>query len=188
MAGEVRARMVQSAMQLLAQRGLQGASFSEVLALADAPRGSVYHHFPEGKDQLVSSALDVTGTQLVELLDRVSGAGPEKVTEFVLDVWRTVLARSQFSAGCAVLAVTVATDSPDLLNQAAGIFREWRERLAQLYEQGGLTRPQAERMAATLVASSEGAVVLSRADQSMEPFDLVAEQLLDQVRRMMTTR
>jgi hypothetical protein len=53
-----------------------------------------------------------------------------------------------------------------------------------LLEEGGLTAKQAAQFAATLVAASEGAVALSRAEQSMEPFDLVAEQLLDQVRSM----
>ena len=51
-------------------------------------------------------------------------------------------------------------------------------------EEGGLAREDAQRFAATLVAASEGAVVLARAEQSLEPFDLVAEQLLDQVRQL----
>jgi hypothetical protein len=42
----------------------------------------------------------------------------------------------------------------------------------------------AQRFAAVLVASSEGAVVLARAEQSLEPFDLVAGQLVDQVRAL----
>src|SRR5262249_36008540 len=84
-------------------------------------------------------------------------------------------------AGCAVLAVTVAADSEDLLQRAGAVFRAWRGRLAELLEQGGLAPQAARQFAATLVAASEGAVVLSRGEQSMEPFDLVAEQLLDQV-------
>ena len=45
----------------------------------------------------------------------------------------------------------------------------------------GLPADEASRYAATLIASSEGAVVMARAEQSMEPFDLVAEQLLSQL-------
>jgi TetR/AcrR family transcriptional repressor of lmrAB and yxaGH operons len=61
MARDVRDRMIDGAIRLLAQRGLQATSFSEVLELTGAPRGSVYHHFPEGKDQLVSAANAVAG-------------------------------------------------------------------------------------------------------------------------------
>jgi AcrR family transcriptional regulator len=184
MASDAKARMVAGAARLLAQQGLQGTSFSEVLELTGAPRGSVYHHFPDGKDQLVAAAVDLAGGRAIDLVDSWAGKSPADVTESFLAIWRTVLERSHFRAGCAVLAVTVATESPALLEHAAAVFRQWRTRLAGLLEAGGLAPRHAAAFAATLVAASEGAVVLSRAEQQMEPFDLVAEQLLDQVRRM----
>jgi TetR/AcrR family transcriptional regulator, lmrAB and yxaGH operons repressor len=181
-AGEVRQRMIEGAAQLLAQKGLQATSFSEVLEFTGAPRGSVYHHFPEGKDQLVGSAIELASQRMHGYLDSKAGASAFEITEYFLYLWSQVLLRSHFHAGCAVLAVTVATDSTELMNQTATIFRTWRHRLADLLEQGGLSTKDATRFAAALVAASEGAVVMSRAEQSMEPFDLVTEQLLDQVR------
>jgi hypothetical protein len=82
--------------------------------------------------------------------------------------------------------VTVATDSPALLQHAGAVFRSWRGQLAELFERAGLSGKDAAQFAATLVAASEGAVVLSRAEQSLEPFDLVADHLLAQVRSMIT--
>jgi TetR/AcrR family transcriptional repressor of lmrAB and yxaGH operons len=184
MARGVRERMVASAVDLLARRGLQATSFSEVLEHSGAPRGSVYHHFPEGKDQMIGSALDVAGGRAIELLDRKAGAPAEEIAAWFLHIWREVLIRGQFEAGCAVVAVAVAADSPELLDQTARVFRTWRRRLAELLKQGGLGAEDAQRFAAVLVAASEGAVVLARAEQSLEPFDLVAEQLVDQVRAL----
>jgi hypothetical protein len=74
--------------------------------------------------------------------------------------------------------VTVATDSPEVREHAAAIFRAWRGRLAELYVDGGVEPKQAERLAATVIAATEGAVVISRAERSLEPFELVAEELL----------
>jgi AcrR family transcriptional regulator len=175
--------MVESAVRLLAEKGLQGTSFAEVLERAHAPRGSVYHHFPDGKDQLVGDAVELAGARTRELLARLDGASAEEVTRFFLGAWRVVREKSDFGAGCSVLAVTVATDSPDLLRRTATVFREWRGQLADLLEKGGLARERAVRFAALLVASSEGAVVMSRAERSMEPFEVVAQQLLDEVSR-----
>lgn len=178
MAGEVRAKMVDGAVRLLATRGLDGTSFSEVLELTDAPRGSIYHHFPDGKEQLIGSAVDLAGERAIALLDTWAGQDAETVTRNFLGIWREILSRSGFTAGCAVVAVTVATDSADLLEHAASAFRTWREKLTVLF--GGSER--ARRFAATLVAASEGAVVICRAEQSMDAFDLVSEQLLEQAR------
>jgi TetR/AcrR family transcriptional regulator, lmrAB and yxaGH operons repressor len=180
----VRERMVASAVDLLARRGLQATSFSEVLQHSGAPRGSVYHHFPGGKEQMIGSALDAAGTRAIELLDRKAGESAEEITAWFLHIWREVLIRGKFEAGCAVLAVAVAADSSELLDQSARVFRTWRRHLAELLEQGGLRTEDAHRFAAVLVASSEGAVVLARAEQSLEPFDLVAGQLVDQVRAL----
>jgi len=188
MAQGVRERMVTSAVSLLARRGLQATSFSEVLEHSGAPRGSVYHHFPQGKDQMIGSALDAAGDRAIGLLDQKAGAPAEEIATWFLHIWREVLIRGKFEAGCAVLAVAVAADSPELLDHTARVFRTWRRRLAELLEQGGLRSVDAQRFAAVLVASSEGAVVLARAEQSLEPFDLVAQQLVDQVRALSPAR
>jgi AcrR family transcriptional regulator len=171
--------MIESAVTLLAIRGLQGTAFSDVLERSGAPRGSIYHHFPDGKDQLVDAAIELAGEHALRVLDAVEGAPPVEVTRYFLELWRQVLTRSNLRAGCAVLAVTVATDSPDLLDHAASVFRAWRGRLAALYVEGGVAPTEATRFAATLVAASEGAVVISRAERSLDTFETVAAQLVE---------
>ncbi|MGX6600785.1 TetR/AcrR family transcriptional regulator [Micromonosporaceae bacterium Da 78-11] len=180
MAEGVRERMIAGAVRLLAQQGLQATSFAEVLQLTGAPRGSIYHHFPGGKDQLVLAAVDAAGDHALGVLDGLVGQTPERVTETFLGLWRLLLERSDNSAGCAVLAVTVATRSDDLLDRAGTVFRAWRTRLGDLLAAGGL--PDAPAFAATLVAAAEGAVVLARAERSAEPFDAAAGYLLGRVR------
>ena len=54
----VRSNMVDGAVRLLATEGVEGTSFKGVLVVAEAPRGSVYHHFPGGKSELLHAALD----------------------------------------------------------------------------------------------------------------------------------
>ncbi len=178
MAGESRTRMIEGASRLLATKGLQETSFSEVLKLTGAPRGSIYHHFPEGKEQLVAAAVDHAGLIATELIERSAGEPASVVAGRFLEAWRQVLVRSNFHAGCSVLAVTVATESPELLEHAASVFRTWRQRLGELLAQGGMTPDDAQSFAALLVAGAEGAVVLSRAEQSIEPFELVSGRLL----------
>jgi TetR/AcrR family transcriptional regulator, lmrAB and yxaGH operons repressor len=175
---DARQKMIESAATLLAFRGLQGTAFSDVLELSGAPRGSIYHHFPEGKDELVDAAIELAGDRALTVLDGVEGAPPVEVTRYFLELWRQVLVRSNLRAGCAVLAVTVATESPDLLDHAASIFRAWRERIADFYVGGGVEPAAAARFAATLVAASEGAVVMSRAERSLDPFEAVAAELV----------
>lgn len=178
---DVRAQMIQGAAQLLARQGLQATSFKEVLDFTGAPRGSIYHHFPDGKDQMVAAAVDLAGEYLLTALEATDGSSADDVAAAFFGIWRAVLTTSDLGSGCAVLAVTVATDSSDLLAHTSSVFRSWTDRLAALLRAGGLSTKDARRMAVTLIASAEGAVVLSRAEQSLESFDLVADQIRRQV-------
>jgi TetR/AcrR family transcriptional repressor of lmrAB and yxaGH operons len=181
LAGNIRQTMIERTALLLAKKGLQGASFSEILQASGAPRGSLYHHFPGGKDELVLAALEHAGAQALGLLDRLSGKPAREIAEAFLSLWRSVLARSEFSAGCAVVAVTVAAESETLRARSAEILRSWREKLATLFAERGMPRKKARAVAASLVAACEGAVILARAEQSFEPFDLVAAEQIAMV-------
>src|ERR1700722_20212158 len=98
----VRDRMVRSAVVQLAKHGVQGASFAEVLAHANAPRGSVYHHFPNGKEELVAAAVDYMGTDGLAVLDGLDGSPAEDIITAFIAMWRAVLVRSDFTAGCSL--------------------------------------------------------------------------------------
>src|SRR5690349_716858 len=98
MAQHTKEQMIEGAIQLLATKGLQATSFSEVLALTGAPRGSIYHHFPNGKDEMVIAALDLTSQRTLERLETKRGESAQAITEFFLDLWRKLLVYSQFRA------------------------------------------------------------------------------------------
>ena len=178
MANDVRQRMIDHAVVLLAQKGLQGASFNEVLQASGAPRGSLYHHFPGGKAELALAAMDAAGQRAEAFLGPVRGQPADKVAEAFIALWRAVLTRSGFEAGCAVLAVTVTSESSELRDRAGRIFRTWRALLADILSEGGVPPDRADGLAAMLISVCEGAVALSRAEGSLAPFELaVAEQL-----------
>jgi TetR/AcrR family transcriptional repressor of lmrAB and yxaGH operons len=184
MAADTRARMIAATARLLAQRGLEGASLADVLEAAQAPRGSMYHHFPGGKDQLVGEALDLAGRRSLEHMDGLDGQSPEIIADRFLGGWRELLVRTQCRAGCAVLAVTMAADSDEVLGHADAVFASWIERLTVLFVAGGLPAASASDLATGLIAASEGAVAISRAQRDLRPFDVVARQLMEQVRAL----
>src|SRR5258706_4751114 len=141
MARDSREQMIEGAIRLLATKGLQATSFSEVLALTGAPRGSIYHHFPKGKNELIAAALDVTSQRTLQRLETKRGESARVITEFFLDLWRKLLVYSEFRAGCSVLAVTIATGSDDLRQKAASIFEEWQGELSDPHVVSGQELP-----------------------------------------------
>lgn len=177
MAGDARAAMIDAAIRILAEDGYQAASFTEVIARSGAPRGSIYHHFPGGKDELVAAALDVQSARTFERLEQLAGQDPIAVVRAFTDGWRRGLGLTDFAVGCSLLAVSTSTGEGELRAKAGGLFRDWRGLLARLFAAGGMDPAGAQGLAAQLLAATEGAVAIARAERSLEPFDLVAEQL-----------
>jgi len=185
LARDVKQRMIEGTAVLLAKKGLHRASFTEILEASGAPRGSLYHHFPGGKDELVLAALGIAGQQAMAVLAKLSGRPATEVAETFIALWRLVLTKSNFEAGCAVAAVTVAADSSELMGKAAKVFHDWRMHLTKLFAAGGIDAERARSLAANLVSACEGAVVLARAERSLEPFDLMASEQIATIRGAM---
>jgi len=179
--GDVRTKMVRGAAGLLATKGVEGTSFAEVLAVTGAPRGSIYHHFPGGKSELVHAALDLVSSRALAVMESKRGSSAAEVVEQFLDLWRQLLDKSELTAGCAVVAVTVAGSDLDLLDHAGTIFRDWTAHVAGLLVAGGVTETSAQQLAVVIIAATEGAVALCRAERSREPFDVVDKALMQLV-------
>ena len=177
----VRSNMVDGAVILLATQGVEGTSFKEVLDVANAPRGSIYHHFPGGKSELLLAALERASERALEAMEATRGKSASEVLDRFLALWQALLDYSQLRAGCAVVSVTVAGPEGDILEHVGTIFRAWTDQLAELFVIGGMSADTAHRMATLTIAATEGSVVLSRAEQSRAPFDEVASSLKDLV-------
>lgn len=185
MATDSRTRMVQSAALLLRERGLSGTSFRDVIEHSGAPRGSIYHHFPEGKRQLVREAVEMSGGWVGDAIAHLDESGDPIVTlHAFLGVWADILRASDFRAGCPVVAVSVEAndDEPEVTEAAAAAFRRWTRELAAGLERSGMEAEGARRMATFTVAAIEGAVVLCRAKRSTQPLDDVGAELESSLR------
>jgi AcrR family transcriptional regulator len=182
-----RMRMVRGAADLLARRGLGGTSFREVLQRTSAPRGSVYHHFPGGKHELVVAAVNHVGDGLTAVIDAQVGRAAEDVVAAVAATMRHTLASSDLAAGCAVAAATVdaAGEFPDLTDITSGVFRAWQDHLAAALHAGGVARSRADALAVTVIAALEGAIILSRAQHDITAYDRVTGELLAVTRAAM---
>jgi TetR/AcrR family transcriptional repressor of lmrAB and yxaGH operons len=171
--------MVRGAAQVLRERGAAGVTIDEVLARSGAPRGSVYHHFPDGRSQLLLEALQYAGDSITTLIDDAAARGGSALVRGFVEFWENALAESDFTAGCPVVAAAIgsADEAPALTAAAGAIFDRWREALGRAFHTEGFDDADAASLALTCVAALEGAVVLCRSARTAEPLRGVAKQL-----------
>ncbi len=179
MESESRANMVRSAASLISEHGVNATSFNDVLADSGAPRGSIYHHFPDGKKQLTKEAMSLTSERLLSYLRSGDGTTPLDVLDHFVSIWRLVVVSSKGARGCAIAGVAVDADDDtvDLLPLARDVFRSWTSLLSEQLVAVGVDSERAHGIALTALATMEGALILCRVEASAEPLDTAAAQL-----------
>ena len=178
MSTDTRQKMVLGAAELLRRRGLNATSLREVVKHTGTPRGSIRHHFPQGKRQLVEEALLLAGRSVsAQLRQRVQQAGALGGLAAFIEGWKQTLEQSDFEAGCPILAVAaeqyVAEDGypnaevqDQLLQRTAAAFAEWQSILREALQKEGIAADQARPLATVIISAVEGAVTMCRAAKS----------------------
>lgn len=168
--------MIDTTCQLLRRQGVDGTGVQQVIDTSGAPRGSIYYHFPGGKAELVSAAVQRSGElgaeRITELASNASGV--QEVIGWFIDEFEAALTSTEFSDGCPIATValeTAATPGPTT-DAVAAAFTAWIDAFATLLENSGLDHEGATDVATDVLAHVEGAIVLAKALRSTRPLEL----------------
>jgi len=176
---DTRKKMLVSAAEVMRERGPAGVTIDEVLARSGAPRGSVYYHFPDGRNQILTEALRYSGDSITAMIDDAAGWGARALLREFVEFWERQLTEDDFTAGCPVVAAAIGSDEdePRLSAEAGAILGRWCAALTRAFVNDGFEEADAESLAMTSIAALEGAVLLSRSTRSANPLHQVGEQL-----------
>ncbi|KHK97149.1 TetR family transcriptional regulator [Microbacterium mangrovi] len=182
-----KARLAASMLELIQTSGYSGTGLNAVTEHAAAPKGSIYFHFPDGKEGLGVAAVDLAATQFETLiLEAAASAGSAaEAARAAIEALTTIVGDSDFRLGCPVSVVTLemGAESERLRQACASAFESWIAPTAALLEANGVDAAGARSLATVVVSTIEGAVIVSRAMRSTAPLvsaaDVVAD-LIDQ--------
>jgi TetR/AcrR family transcriptional regulator, lmrAB and yxaGH operons repressor len=178
--GGTRTKMLASAAQVMRERGAAGVTIDAVLARSGAPRGSVYYHFPDGRNQILTEALRYSGDSITAMIDDAAGRGARVLLHEFVEFWEQLLTDGGFNAGCPVVAAAIGCsdeDGPKLSAEAGAILGRWCTALTRAFVNDGFDDTDAASLAVMSIAALEGAIVLSRSTRSAGPLHQVDEQL-----------
>lgn len=173
-------------MELFRRHGYTGTGMKQIVQSASAPFGSLYHHFPGGKEQLGEEVIRRSGAMYGELFAAV--AGPiDDVVEGIDVFFRgaaDALVASDYEDACpiATVALEVASTNEPLRIATADVFQSWIDGVGAYLRRGGIEEEPARVLAIEILTAMEGAFVLSRALKSPEPMLVAGRNAADRVR------
>ena len=179
MARDTKRRMIVTTSKLLQKQGFHGTGLNQILDEAEAPKGSMYFHFPGGKNQLAAEAIGASGTFIERLLRSHEAGSAVMALDSYLAGLGEWLQRTEFREGCpiATTALEVGASTPEIGDACAAAFELLIDRVAQWLEADGFDADIAADRAFIVYSAIEGALTFAKAKRSVEPLDRLRAEL-----------
>jgi TetR/AcrR family transcriptional regulator, lmrAB and yxaGH operons repressor len=185
-----RQRLLEVTSHLLESQGYHATGLNQIVAESHAPKGSLYHYFPNGKEELAAEALGEIGGRLVEGSARLltSYRDPaESVRQFVLFMAKNVSNKDFCGGNPITLSALESSAQPDKLPKLSAAAGKVYAQLVQVFAnhllEAGFAQARANALALMIVASIEGGMILARTQRSAEPLEQIAEEVFTLVKR-----
>jgi AcrR family transcriptional regulator len=162
-----RERLISTSAALFGRQGYVGTGVKQIVETAGAPFGSMYHFFPNGKEELGAETIRWSGAiygQLIGLFYE-PGDDPVAATRRFFEGAAETLRETDFVDACpiATVALEVASTNEPLRRATADVFESWLSDLADRFRECGLTTSQAKNLSVSVFCLLEGAFMLARA-------------------------
>ncbi|WP_219412837.1 TetR/AcrR family transcriptional regulator [Pseudonocardia nigra] len=182
--------MLDAAGELFRTRGYHATGLNQIVEAGKAPKGSLYFHFPGGKEQLAAEAMREAAARVQERLTEAVADAPDAETAIgaVVDALAAELVATDFRAGCplATVALDAAAQSETIAVACRAGYASWRAAVAALLARGGVPAERAAELATVVLAAIEGALLLARTDRDDAPLRTVRDHLTALVTREIT--
>jgi TetR/AcrR family transcriptional repressor of lmrAB and yxaGH operons len=172
-----RAAAVPALAEAFREHGFEGASLAQISAATGLGKGSLYHFFPGGKEEMAAAVLadvdDWFAGNVFEPLRNAAAGDPRAVN----DMFGAVTA--YFRSGrrvCLQGAFALGRERDSFATTISGYFSQWIASLATALRAAGMGEPDARAAATEAVAAIQGGIILSRALDEPEIFTQTAER------------
>lgn len=176
-AGDTRDRLLAAAQRLFRKHGYHATGLSDILQAAQAPKGSLYHHFPGGKEAIGVCVVEKISSSLSDLLTQSRARSTEAVVVQVGAQMLTGMEKTNYELCTLFAAFSAERKTSPLLGQAVtGAYCELTAAIEALLQRDGLTPRVAKDKALLVIALMEGGLLLSQAQSDSTAFKLALKQ------------
>ncbi len=176
-----RQTVVWAAAKLFRRQGYSGTGLRDILAASGAPRGSLYHHFPGGKEEIGAAAVTAAGSLVTETFQELANLSnsPANFLRRYTDLLVRWLEASKFRDGCPITTTLLETTPGSAAITAAGraVVDDWSGVMEMLLARHGWPAERIAPTATAIIAGLEGALMLARVRGSSQPIRDTAEAL-----------
>jgi TetR/AcrR family transcriptional regulator, lmrAB and yxaGH operons repressor len=173
--------ILQTASRLFQRQGYSATGVNQIIEESGTPKGSLYYHFPKGKEEIALEAINLMKQHVLEQTAKDLSSTDDVIQAFQQHVNNIALF---FDSPCSLdglkiglLAAETANTHETLRLACEKTFKEWQDLYAEKLEQNGFETTKARDLAVTINALLEGATTISLTSKNGDTLRLIADQI-----------
>ena len=177
---KTRDKIIKSASSMIRKGGYHGTGINDLIKEVQVPKGSLYHHFPGGKDEIVDSALEQAAVDLALTFKNAMKGKKDAVEGLnaVIKLYIDDFTKDNLKYGCplAMVSLDLSNENESLRMTCSRLFDFWIDAIASYLKYKGVKGDIREKAESFLI-QLEGAIMMARVQQSIRPFQLISKDL-----------
>jgi len=178
---DTRDKILGTAALLFQQQGYAATSINQIITTSGQPKGSLYFHFPGGKQEMALAAATQSSAFIIALLDDIFAAAPNPLIAItnICGAFAQQLKASGYRDGCPIspLATSATNTASPLRQSCASAYDQWLSAIKSGLKSHGIAEARLAPLASLTLSSVEGAVLLSQVRHNTEALDWLPASL-----------
>ncbi|MEC0368435.1 TetR/AcrR family transcriptional regulator [Paenibacillus chibensis] len=178
---DTKSRIIDISTALFQQKGYIGVGLNEILKACEISKGSLYHHFPNGKEELLIACLqsmnDVITTDIQDIFNRYPTA--REATQAMIEKLTADFERDGTITGYTFSSIVseIGALSEPIRLACASLYLNMQGIYADKLMADGLPKGAADSTALMMTAAIEGGVMLCLTQKSSGPLQTLSQVL-----------
>ena len=178
---DTKQHLIQTAGHLFSCYGFEAVSISTILKESNTTKGALYHHFPNGKEELLLAAIQYTGDLLLRDTRNLLNDSADPMEKLINQLNRiaTQIEHKHELYGVPIgnIAGEMALKNNEIRLACDKVFTSWQQLIKEKLINSGMSEESASNLAITLNALFEGGILLSVTSASGNPLRAIAKQI-----------
>jgi len=177
-----RESIVSTAARLFFSQGYHATGLNQIIKESSTPKGSLYHYFPQGKEELAHECIQKTNEQILQKFKETFAAHDntgDAIQQFIHDLADETEASgfTGFLPFSFWAAVETSCISQQLRIACQGVFAAWQDVIKRHLILDGVGEEKARETALLIISLIEGALIISLTNQDKQPLLTAADYL-----------
>jgi TetR/AcrR family transcriptional regulator, lmrAB and yxaGH operons repressor len=178
---DTKLQIIDISLPLFQQKGYKSVGVTEIIKACNISKGSFYHHFPNGKEELLIACLQSISEVITTHIKDIFKQSPttKEATQAMIEILVSNFEQEGTISGSTITSIVseMGSLSDPVRDVCSDLYLKMQTIYVSKLEEDGFSKQIANSIAVMMIASIEGAIMLCLTQKSSQPLRVISREL-----------